>query len=65
MPTAVKLPFANENKTARACRLCRWLSLSLLPRTAAPAGRAAHLVPRAVKQWVRIAHDLPSGETPL
>ena len=23
-----------------------------------------HLAPRAVKQWVRIAHDLLPGETP-
>jgi hypothetical protein len=24
-----------------------------------------HLVPRTVKQWARIAHDLLPGETPL
>src|SRR5256714_13676433 len=80
-PPLPNSPFANENETARACQLCRWLSLSLLPRTAspslsgAPAERAAfslsarssssYLVPRVVKQWVHIAHDLLHGETPL
>jgi hypothetical protein len=38
MPSAVKLPLPPMRmRPPRACQLCRWLSSSLLPRTAAPS----------------------------